>query len=76
MARIIVVVMRLPPLVAEAVTLPTGIRSDKRTKEVFTLYLERVNPPSGTALRPSSTAWMIDDDGDGLNFFGARCEQE
>jgi hypothetical protein len=74
MARIIVVVMRLPPLVAEEATLPTGIRSDKRTKEVFTLYLERVNPPSGTASRPSSTAWMIDDDGGGLNFSGVRRE--
>jgi hypothetical protein len=50
MARIIVVVMRLPRLIAEEDTLPRAIRSDKRTKEVFNLYLEGVNPPSGPAL--------------------------
>jgi len=43
MARIVVFVMRLPRCVTEGFTLLTTNGSDKRTKEVFVLYLERMN---------------------------------
>jgi len=47
MARIVVFVMRLPRCVTEGFTLRTASGSDKRTKEVFSLYLQRMNGRTG-----------------------------
>ncbi|MCY1390564.1 hypothetical protein D9M71_53850 [compost metagenome] len=48
MARIVVLVMRLPRWVPEGITLMARQRPDKRTKEVFALSLQRINRLSGT----------------------------